>query len=116
MKTKKIFLTTLFVVSLFTAAFAVYKFGTASSSKASVKKNYKEADSQSNLTPVEYNGQKMYVAKSTFFDYYSDSQIGTSATPGKITDALNTSRNIRVIKRKTKNEVLIFNPVVIVFI
>lgn len=93
MKSKKLLLTSLFVVSLFTAAFAVYKFGTASSSKASVKKNYREADSQSNLTPVEYNGQKMYVARSTFYDYYSDSQVGTSATPGKITDALNYSKN-----------------------
>ena len=93
MKSKKIFLTAVFVVSLFTAAFAVYKFGTASSSSASVIKNYREADAQSNLTPVMYNGEKMYVANSTFYDYYSDSQVGESATPGKITDALNYSRN-----------------------
>ena len=35
----------------------------------------------------------MYVAKATFYDYYSDTQVGTSATAGEITDALDNSKN-----------------------
>ena len=40
---------------------------------------------------------ELYYVKSTFYDYYSDCQIGTSQTPGAITDALNYSRNTTTI-------------------
>ena len=31
---------------------------------------------------------KMYTIKSTFYDYYSDSQVTSEATPGNICDAI----------------------------
>lgn len=93
MKVKKILLTSVFVVALFTAVFAIYKFGTANRSQASIKKNYRGAQSQTSLPDVMYEGNKMFVAHSTFYDYYSDSQVGDSATPGKITDAINYQKN-----------------------
>ena len=35
----------------------------------------------------------MYVANATFYDYYSDTQIGTSSTPNEISDALASEKN-----------------------
>lgn len=93
MKVKKILFTCIFVVSLFTTVFAVYKFGTANRSSASVKKNYRDVQSQSSLPEVVYDGKKMFVAKSTFYDYYSDSQVGDSTVPGKIADAIDYTKN-----------------------
>ena len=93
MKAKRILLTSVFVVALFSAVFAIYKFGTVSRSQASIKKNYRGAQSQPALPDVMYEGNKMFVAKSTFYDYYSDTQVGDSATPGKITDAINYQKN-----------------------
>lgn len=37
--------------------------------------------------------EKMYVVKSTFYDYYSDSQITAEATPGNINDAITSGKN-----------------------
>lgn len=37
--------------------------------------------------------EKMYVVKSTFFDYYSDSQITAEAVPGVINDAITSGKN-----------------------
>lgn len=36
---------------------------------------------------------KMYVVKSTFYDYYSDSQITSDANPGAIVDAITSGKN-----------------------
>jgi hypothetical protein len=38
-------------------------------------------------------GKNMYVIKSTFFDYYSDSQITAEATPAEIKDAITSGKN-----------------------
>ncbi|MBE5934208.1 MAG: fibro-slime domain-containing protein [Lachnospiraceae bacterium] len=38
-------------------------------------------------------GQNMYVIRSTFYDYYSDSQITAEANPGKIKDAITSGKN-----------------------
>ena len=37
--------------------------------------------------------EKMYVVKSTFYDYYSDSQITADAKPGAIVDAITSGKN-----------------------
>ena len=36
---------------------------------------------------------KMYTIKSTFYDYYSDSQVTSEATPGNICDAITSGKN-----------------------
>ena len=38
---------------------------------------------------ITHESKTRYVANATFYDYYSDSQVGNCAKPGKITDALN---------------------------
>ena len=38
-------------------------------------------------------GKNMYVVRSTFYDYYSDSQITQADTPGEIKDAITSGKN-----------------------
>ena len=93
MKLKKIIRGSVFVLALALSAVSLYKLSDVKKSSASVVKNSGQAVSQSSLTPVVYNGENMYVAKASYYDYYSDSQIGTSATPGGISDACVGSKN-----------------------
>ena len=46
------------------------------------------ANANTGLKTITYNGEAMYVANASFYDYYSDSQVGTTNTPKEITDAL----------------------------
>lgn len=62
-------------------------------SSASIIKKYNETSSDGSINTINYNGEDMYVTNATFYDYYSDSQIGSSSTPNKITDALDNSKN-----------------------
>ena len=45
------------------------------------------------LDPIIYNGEEMYVAKASFYDYHSDCEVGTSSTPEAITNSLDGSKN-----------------------
>jgi len=51
------------------------------------------AESKAALKSMTYEGEELYVANSTFYDYYSDSQVGKDSTPKKITDALSSGKN-----------------------
>ena len=83
-----------FLFAVVTMCFALGQFCPTKSSSASVIKNTDNTtSSKKSLSPVTYNGEEMYVAKATFYDYYSDSQVGTTSTPLEITDALDTSKN-----------------------
>ena len=42
---------------------------------------------------ITHETKENYVANATFYDYYSDSQVGTTSTPNAITDALKSSKN-----------------------
>ena len=74
-------------------AVALFQISDAGKSGAAVIKNNGTVTSQSSLSPVKYNGEDMYVARATYYDYYSDAQVGTSATPGARTDGYDTSKN-----------------------
>ena len=93
MKSKKIYSTILLIFAIVVMTFSINKITDSRRSSASIVKKYTEAKSNNGLTPITYNGEEMYVAKATFYDYYSDTQVGTSATPGEITDALDGSKN-----------------------
>ena len=57
---------------------------------------------------ITHESKTRYVANATFYDYYSDSQVGTCANPGKITDALKSAGNSGVINTFQKfNNVLL---------
>ncbi|MCR5609093.1 MAG: fibro-slime domain-containing protein, partial [Lachnospiraceae bacterium] len=63
-----------------------------------------------NLSPV-YNkdtNEQMYVAKSTFYDYYSDSQVGSGDQPKAIDDGVYGTDN-----RATENSFTKFNNVLL---
>lgn len=47
----------------------------------------------SSLAPITYNGQNMFVAKMSYYDIYSDSEVGTSSTPQTIDHALDFKYN-----------------------
>ena len=93
MKSKKIYSAILLIFAIVVMTFSINKITDSRRSSASIVKKYTEAKSNNGLTPITYNGEEMYVAKATFYDYYSDTQVGTSATPGEITDALDGSKN-----------------------
>ena len=93
MKSKKIYSVILLIFAVVVMTFSINKISASRRSSASVVKKYNEATNNNGLTPITYNGEEMYVAKATFYDYYSDSQVGTSATPNEITDALDSSKN-----------------------
>lgn len=94
MKIKKGISTIIFLFAVVTMCFSLGQFCTANKSSASViKSTDTQASSKKSLSPVTYNGEEMYVAKATFYDYYSDSQVGTTSTPLEITDAQDTSKN-----------------------
>lgn len=92
MQVKKVFRGIAFLLTLAVAAVSISKVNELRNSSASIIRNYK-ADSQTSLPKVMYNGEEMYAAKATYFDYYSDSQVGTGATPLPITDANAESKN-----------------------
>lgn len=87
MKSKNVISIGFFSVALIMSVVSVIEFGELTKSSASVIKKSSTASSENALPSVTYNGEDMYVAKSSFYDYYSDSQINSSATPGTITDA-----------------------------
>ena len=93
MKSKNIYSAILLIFAIVVMTFSINKITDSRRSSASIVKKYTEAKSNNGLTPITYNGEEMYVAKATFYDYYSDTQVGTSATPGEITDALDGSKN-----------------------
>ena len=69
-------------------------------SKASIVKHSTVATSDNALNKIVYEGQEMYVAKSSFYDYYSDSQVGSSSTPKAITDALSGGNRFSKFNKK----------------
>ena len=71
----KIFRGSAFFLAMTMAVISSLSIATRTKSDASIVKNEKDAVSTSSLSDVVYNGKKMYVAKSTFYDYYSDSQV-----------------------------------------
>ena len=93
MRSKKIYSVILLSFAVLAMVFCISKISSARSSSASIIKKYNEAKTNNGLTPITYNGEEMYVAKATFYDYYSDTQVGTNNTPGEITDALDGSKN-----------------------
>lgn len=94
MKINKGLIISIFTFAVITMCITIGQFCTAKQSSADVLKNSADkTSSKESLSPITYNGEDMYVAKATFYDYYSDSQVGTSNTPLAITDALNTSNN-----------------------
>lgn len=90
---QKILLGGLFVLSLSMSVVSLSKFIDGSKSSASVVKNYNQASEGTGLPDVVYNGEKMYVAKASFFDYYGDSEVGTTSTPNAITDGIASNLN-----------------------
>ena len=93
MRSKKIYSVILLSFAVLAMVFCISKISSARSSSASIIKKYNEAKTNNGQTPITYNGEEMYVAKATFYDYYSDTQVGTNNTPGEITDALDGSKN-----------------------
>ncbi len=94
MKIKKGISTIIFLFAVVIMCFSLGQFCTANRSSASViKSTDNQARSKKSLSPVTYNDEEMYVAKATFYDYYSDSQVGTTSTPLEITDAQDYSKN-----------------------
>lgn len=91
MNVKKFISTSVFIVALVATAVSISQYAELSRSSASVAKKSAEVKAESSLSKVTYNGEDMYVAKSTFYDYYSDSEIGTSATPKEITTGKKSS-------------------------
>ena len=43
---------------------------------------------------ITHESKSRYVANATFYDYYSDSQVGTSGKPQAITDALKSAKTV----------------------
>jgi len=93
MKNKKLFLGGMFVIALAMSAVSLYMLNDSSKSSASIIKNGGQAVAERGLSNVTYNGENMFVARSTFFDYHSDTQVGSGATPGEITDAYDWKKN-----------------------
>ena len=89
----KIFRGSAFFLAMTMAVISSLSIATRTKSDASIVKNEKDTVSTSSLSDVVYNGKKMYVAKSTFYDYYSDSQVTSSATPAPITDGITKNMN-----------------------
>ena len=87
MKAKNIISIGVFSVALIMSVVSVIEFVELTKSSASVIKKSAIASSENALPTVTYNGEDMYVAEASFYDYYSDSQINSSSTPGPITDA-----------------------------
>ncbi len=57
---------------------------------------------------ITHESKTRYVANATFYDYYSDSQVGTCAKAGKITDAMKSAGNSGEVNTFTKfNNVLL---------
>lgn len=86
MRTKHIVSISIFSVALVMSIVSIWKFGTLTRTSASVIKKSTTADVEAALPSVVYNNEEMYVAEATFYDYYSDSQIGSSEVPKPITD------------------------------
>ncbi|MBE5934880.1 MAG: fibro-slime domain-containing protein [Lachnospiraceae bacterium] len=93
MKGKKILLGVSFITTMVLGVVLISKISDMYKSSAAVVKNYNKVSSQTSLPKVEYNGEEMYVADATYYDYYSNSQVGTGATPGAITDAKEEGMN-----------------------
>lgn len=87
MKAKNIFSISVFSVALIMSVVSVGMFVQSTKSSASVIKKSSTAESEKALPSVKYNGEEMYVAEASFYDYYSDSEINSSATPNPISDA-----------------------------
>ena len=94
MKIRKGLSTIIFLFAIVAMFFTIGQFCSARKSSASVFKNTDNTtSSKKSLSPIKYNGEEMYVAKATFYDYYSDSQVCTTSTPLEIKDALDYSKN-----------------------
>ena len=93
MKKKRLLFSSVFVLSLVMTIFSIFKFGSLNKSSASVYKNVDSIQIEKGLHDVLNNGEKMYVARSSFYDYYADSEIGNSQVPHPISDAIDYSKN-----------------------
>lgn len=93
MRAKNIFSLSLFSVAMIMSVVSVCMFVQSTRSSASVIKKTSIAESDAALPSVKYNGEDMYVAEASFYDYYSDSQINSSAKPGAITDGKAGNKN-----------------------
>ena len=93
MRTKKVLKGSIFMIALAVSAISVFRMNSIKKSSASVVKEKVNAPAQTNLSPVKYNGEDMFVAKASYYDYFSDSQIGSSSSPQEISDAYAGDKN-----------------------
>lgn len=93
MNIKRFISTGIFVVALVSLVVSISQYEELSRSSASIVKRSTEVKADTSLSKVTYNGEDMYVAKSTFYDYRSDSEVGTSSTPNEIKNAKTASLN-----------------------
>ena len=90
---KKVLSGVTFIIALSMVFVAINKINGTYRASAYIVKEPSTASSEDSLKPITYNGEEMFVAKSTFYDYHSDSEVGTTSTPNEITDANNYSKN-----------------------
>lgn len=83
----------LVVFSIIVMILTINQLVDSRTSSASIIKKYSLTSADGSIKTISYNGVDMYTAKATFYDYYSDSQVGTTSTPLPITDALATNKN-----------------------
>ena len=79
--------------TVLTTIFAVTQYSEFDKVFAHISKSSFDMTKKSTLTPITYNGEDMYVAKATLYDYHSDSEVGTAATPNAITEANDYRKN-----------------------
>ena len=109
MRKKKVIRACIFVTALVMTAVSIFELLEVKNTGAAVIKNGNQATSSSSLQPVTYNGENMYVAKSSYYDYYADVQVGTGATPLPITDAYIGGKNAFVKFNVRLMEVMKYN-------
>ena len=90
---KKVFSGVTFIIALSMVFVAINQINDANRASAYIVKEPSTASSENPLKPIIYNGEEMFVAKSTFYDYHSDSEVGTTSIPNEITEAQNYSKN-----------------------
>ncbi|MBR6552162.1 MAG: fibro-slime domain-containing protein, partial [Clostridia bacterium] len=90
---KRTFTTSILIASFISSLICLSKISEATKSSASVVKNSITAIQTNGLHSITYQGEEMYVANATFYDYHGDSEVGTSNTPNQISDGLDISKN-----------------------
>jgi len=92
-KKKRILFSIVFACTLSTTILSIFKFGALNKSAAAIYTNVDTMDTESSLPKVMYKGESMYVAEASFYDYYSDVQIGEGDKPLPITDGVDYNRH-----------------------